>query len=514
MSNYLPQKINTEIKLNQDTATKANQQVTTIMPSGTVLLDGFTLNNRGYTDNFGDVQNGDSNAGIYKIQTLATLGSLANRQVIVHNKKQGTFYVGSIDDNSYNVNSNRFINWRGFKSGKYSLVNEGDMQLGVGENETIYNNGFWLNNANVYIGNGPYTSSYEEGPGGNIGIDNQEGGTIYFNGTPITLGVNSGRWYNEGTIQSPGNITTLDATGLEEGIPMIINDHLISFTYIAENYVPTVNAIIYNRGMQGDGSGIQGVVTFIAPIDDEGNLLPGFGHEEYGTITFQKRYQASGVGSGGVGKAHEFHLSSDISNYGDKLVSLQGIDLEDVRVLNVNYDKTPVANRKYTLFQSKPGTGNTTGNYNDSNLNAYKEGDQIPYTTMEGSKNIPIFITYFGGAGSDIELYGSNYNYDKGTDNPDTLTGTSGSDTYQGLGGNDTLISSGGVDDAYGGTGSDNFVLKKGDGHMAIQDFNPSEDMYSSQDGSAISVVSSGDDSQLYMGSDLVGTIVKYNING
>ena len=511
MSNYLPLKINTEIKLNQDTATKANQQVTTIMPSGTVLLDGFALNNRGYTDNFGDLQNGDSNAGIYKIQTLATLGSLANRQGIVHNKKQGTFYVGSIDDNSYNVNSNRFINWRGFKGGKYSLVNDGDMRLGNDDSDSsyIYNNGFWLNTADMTIGNGE--NSYKEGPGRNIGIDNQKGGTISFNDTPIILGVNSGRWYNAGTIEGLGDISTLDAAGLEQGVLMIINDGLLAFNNYSPE--PTVNANIRNNGFQGDGSGIKGAVTFIAPLDDRGNLLPGDG-DDYGLITFQKRYEASGdAGSGGVGKAHEFDLyySDHVS---DQLISLKGIDLGDVRVLDVNYNYTPIANTKHTIFLSKPGTGNSTGKYNDSDLNAYEEGDQITYTVSQGKPSTPIYITYSGGAGSDIELYGSDHNYDKGTENPDTLTGTSGSDTYQGLGGNDTLISSGGVDDAYGGTGSDNFVLKKGDGHMVIRDFNPNEDIYSSQDGNSISAVSSGDDYQLYMGSDLVGTIVNHNING
>jgi hypothetical protein len=385
MSNFVPQKISTQIMLIQDSATKGNQQVTTITPRGDLVMNGFSINNMGYTDNYGDIVQRYAPARTYKIQTLATIRTLANRKGIVHNKEYGNLDWGSVYDNSYKINLSSNIKWRG-SSGKYSLINDGDMLLGDGADASIYNNGFWLNTAYLTIGNGQIP--YREGPGRNIGIDNQEGGTIDFNYTPITLGANSGRWYNKGKIYYPGDITTLDITGLEKGLPMIINDHLISFSENDNGHVPTVNAIISNNGIQGDGSGIEGIVTFIAPLDDEGNLLPGSGHDEYGTITFQKRYKASGVLSGGEGKAHEFQLASN-SNNGDKLVSLQGVDLGDIRMLDVNYDSTPSANQKNTIFQSKPGAGNTTGKYNDPNVDPYPEGYPIIYTTTE-AKLVPI----------------------------------------------------------------------------------------------------------------------------
>ena len=365
----------------------------------------------------------------------------------------------------------------------------------------VYNNGFWLNNSKMSIGNNG--GDYVEGPGWNIGIDNNEGATIDFYTDSISLGIESGQWMNSGTINLSGDISTQDPTGLEQGVPMIINWGLLNFGDDSR-----VNVNIYNNGYEGDGSGISGSPIFVADLLDRGNLLPGYG-STYGTITFQQIYNGGGVAINQKGKAHEFHLSAELG--GDQLVSIQGVNLSIVAVLDVIFlDGTPPTNYKRTIFQSKQGAGNTSGNYNDSDLRPCQEGDQITYTAQDGDTNVPIFITYSGGAGSDIELYGSTYNYDKGSASADVLTGTEGSDTYQGLAGDDKLVSSGGVDDVYGGTGADHFVFSKGDGHMVIHDFNEDEDRYSALNGQAMTVVNKDESAHVYIGSDLVGTIHDY----
>ena len=124
MTNYLPLKIDTSITESQDVTTQPNQQVTTVMSNGSVEMNGYSINNTGYTDNFGRIEYYYfDNRYQYKIQSAATVSTLANRQAILQNQKGGVFIADGFDDNSYNINEYQPIHWRGFETGKYSLTN-------------------------------------------------------------------------------------------------------------------------------------------------------------------------------------------------------------------------------------------------------------------------------------------------------------------------------------------------------------------------------------------------------
>ena len=96
MTNYLPLKIDTSITESQDVTTQPNQQVTTVMSNGSVEMNGYSINNTGYTDNFGTIEYDImiyDNRYQYKIQSAATVSTLANRQAILQNQQGGVFLL-------------------------------------------------------------------------------------------------------------------------------------------------------------------------------------------------------------------------------------------------------------------------------------------------------------------------------------------------------------------------------------------------------------------------------------
>lgn len=62
-----------------------------------------------------------------------------------------------------------------------------------------------------------------------------------------------------------------------------------------------------------------------------------------------------------------------------------------------------------------------------------------------------------------------------GTNKSDTLYGTSGDDDINGRKGRDWIEGGKGNDHLTGGDGPDTFVLRAGDGHDVVTDFNPAE---------------------------------------
>ena len=91
MTNYLPLKIDTSITESQDVTTQPNQQVTTVMSNGSVEMNGYSINN---TDNFGRIEYYYfDNRYQYKIQSAATVSTLANRQAILQNQQGGVFLL-------------------------------------------------------------------------------------------------------------------------------------------------------------------------------------------------------------------------------------------------------------------------------------------------------------------------------------------------------------------------------------------------------------------------------------
>lgn len=94
MTNYLPLKIDTSITESQDVTTQPNQQVTTVMSNGSVEMNGYSINNTGYTDNVGRIEYYYfDNRYQYKIQSAATVSTLANRQAILQNQQGGVFLL-------------------------------------------------------------------------------------------------------------------------------------------------------------------------------------------------------------------------------------------------------------------------------------------------------------------------------------------------------------------------------------------------------------------------------------
>ena len=457
----------------------------------------YDLTLLGLTTNWGQIRGvAGSKKGypsVIDIESIIPVPSTISSPIsILTNKANAVIDVAVIRDNGIKNND-----WALTNPYVSSILNQGTINV-----DKYFNAGQMRNNGIINF------RDWGKFLGGSV----TNGSNVFINEKPgkINFGANStvflGDKFSQRSIFNYGTVTFKEGVKINGGsndYPAIVNSG--GKIIFSGN---SMSGMLANYGSKGDGSGLFGSANFTnEEYTAYGNLMPG-------TSSAQGSFTFNGF-NGNLQRSvsHEFDLFYPGSS--DYLMSTRNAELNSGTVLDLNWrgKGTISTNSRFSIFKTKSGTNNLTGQYLNSDEVLIEEGGVVDYVAKGSSANTAakLYITYQGGGGSDIELYTAGVTYNRGSSKADVITGTKGTDVYQGLSGNDYLIATEGIDDYYGGEGADEFLAKKGEGHMVIHDFNPDEgDILRMAGGGLLRATEDLNDSgttQYFNGSDLVAIV-------